>query len=95
MTRSNRESNPRRAWELAEAKERFDEVVRLASSGRPQRIVVRGREAVVVVEAAEFDELRARAKGTDLHELLSASPLRDLDFERESVRGPVRDAWEP
>ncbi len=27
-----------------------------------------------------------------LHALLSRSPLRYLDFERESVRSPVRDA---
>lgn len=63
----------------------------MASSGRPQRVTVRGRDAVVVVGAAEFDELQARAKPVGLHELLSNSPLKHLDFEHEGVRSPVRD----
>ena len=79
------------AWKLAEAKAKFSEVVRLASSGRPQRVTVRGRDAVVVVGAAEFDELQARAKPGTLHELLAQSPLNRLDFEEEGVRSPVRD----
>lgn len=82
---------PRLAWKLAEAKAKFSEVVRLAASGRPQRVTVRGRDAVVVVGAADFDELQARAKPATLHELLSQSPLNRLDFEQEGVRSPVRD----
>ncbi|WP_423930545.1 type II toxin-antitoxin system Phd/YefM family antitoxin [Candidatus Palauibacter sp.] len=83
--------SPRLAWKLAEAKARFSEVVRLAASGRPQRVTVRGRDTVVVVGAAEFDELQARAKQVTLHELLSQSPLNRLDFGEEGVRSPVRD----
>ena len=65
--------------------------MRLAASGRPQRVTVRGRDTVVVVGAAEFDELQARAKQVTLHELLSQSPLNRLDFGEEGVRSPVRD----
>ena len=77
-------------WKLGEAKARFSEVVRLAAAGRPQRVTVRGRHAVVVVAADEFDRLQARRSAVSLHDLLSGSPLNRLDFESESVRSPVR-----
>lgn len=78
-------------WKLGEAKARFSEVVRLAAAGQPQRVTVRGRSAVVVVSADEFDRLRARNAAASLHDLLSQSPLSRLEFGSESVRGPVRE----
>lgn len=60
-------------------------------SGRPQRIVVPGRGTVFVVDVAEYDKLRVRAEAPNLHELLSGSPLSQLDFERDGVCSPVRD----
>ena len=45
------------AWRLEEAKSRFSEVVRRARSEGPQRVTVRGRDAVVVIAADEFDRL--------------------------------------
>ena len=48
-------------WKLGEAKAKFSRVVRLAASGQPQRVTVRGKDAVVVVAADEFERLRARA----------------------------------
>ena len=77
-------------WKLGEAKARFNEVVRLAASGQPQRVTVHGRDTVVVVGVDEFDRLRA-PKEASLHELLSRSPLNRLDFGGESVRSPVRE----
>ena len=79
------------AWKLGEAKARFSEVVRLAAAGQPQRVTVRGRSAVVVVEADEFDRLRARNAAPSLHDLLSRSPLAGVDFGGGSVRAPVRE----
>lgn len=79
------------AWKLGEAKARFSEVVRLAARGRPQRVTVHGREAVVVVSAWEFDRLRARKTAGSLHELLSRSPLNRLEFGGGSAPGPVRE----
>ena len=78
-------------WKLGEAKAKFSEVVRLAAAGRPQRVTVRGREAVVVVSAREFDRLRSRGAAGSLHELLSRSPLSRLEFGGESVPSPVRE----
>ncbi len=45
------------AWTLQDAKARFSEVVRLARAEGPQRVSVRGRDAVVVMAADEFDRL--------------------------------------
>lgn len=77
-------------WKLGEAKAKFSDVVRLAASGQPQRVTVRGRETVVVVEASEFERLRARSISASLHDLLSQSPLNRLEFGDEGVRSPVR-----
>ncbi len=82
---------PEPRWKLGEAKARFSEVVRLAAAGQPQRVTVRGRNAVVVVAADEFDRLRARNAAESLHDLLSQSPLARLEFGGEPVRGPVRE----
>ena len=78
-------------WKLGEAKARFSRVVRLAASGQPQRVTVRGKDAVVIVAADEYERLRARATSESLHELLCQSPLNRLDFDVEGVRSPVRE----
>lgn len=82
---------PRQRWKLGEAKARFSEVVRLAASGQPQRVTVRGGSAVVVVAADEFDSLRARHSAPSLHDLLSGSPLNRLEFGSGGIRSPVRE----
>ena len=75
------------AWKLAEAKNRFSEVVRLALSGKPQRIE-RREDAVVVVDAKEFDRLTGDRP--DFIEFLSNGPdLSELDVERDKT--PMRD----
>ena len=48
-------------WKLEDAKARFSEVVRKARSEGPQRVSVRGRDAVVVIAADAFDGLQPRA----------------------------------
>ena len=48
-------------WKLEDAKARFSEVVRRARSEGPQRVSVRGRDAVVVIAADEFDRLQPRS----------------------------------
>ena len=78
-------------WTLGEAKAKFSRVVGLAVSGRPQRVTVRGKDAVVIVAADEFDRLCSRAASDSLHELLSQSPLNRLELDDEGVRSPVRE----
>ena len=57
----------------------------------PQRVALHGRDAAVVVSAEEFDRLQRPVSGRDIVKALSASPLRDVPFERLSVKSRVRD----
>jgi prevent-host-death family protein len=76
---------------LEDAKARFSEVVRLAREQTPQRITVRGQDAVVVISAQDFARLLPLLEQPNLHALLSQSPLSRLDFEQASIQATVRD----
>jgi antitoxin Phd len=78
-------------WKLEDAKARFSEVVRLAREQTPQRITVRGEDAVVIISAQEFAKLLPLLEQPNLHTLLSQSPLSHLDFEQSSIQPVVRD----
>jgi len=53
-----RKTPPRSAgWKLQDAKARFSEVVRRARTEGPQRVTVRGHDAVVVIAADELERL--------------------------------------
>ena len=74
-------------WTLQDAKNRFSAVVDAAEKGEPQVVTKRGRPAVVVVGAAEFERLRARGAEEDraFIDHLLAMPRCDMDFERLDV----------
>ena len=82
-------------WKLEDAKNRFSEVVRLALADQPQRVTRNGRDAVVVISAAEYDRLAAPPQ--NLFEFLQASPLAKaiaedgVDFEIERSSDVPRD----
>jgi len=81
-------------WKLEDAKARFSEVVRLAEQGRPQHVSVRGREAVVILAAAEYARLAPAASGRSLAALFADSPFGRLDGFEDSLvreRAPVRE----
>ncbi len=78
-------------WKLEDAKARFSEVVRLARDSEPQRITVRGEDAVVILSAKAFAKVIPLLEQPSLHALLSQSPLSRLEFEQPSVQSPVRD----
>ena len=88
---ANAGSSRGRVWKLQDAKARFSEVVREAQQHGPQRVTLHGKDAVVILSAKDYERLAPAATQRSLHTLLSRSPLRDLDFELESVRWPVRD----
>ena len=78
-------------WKLEDAKARLSELVRKARDEGPQRVTVRGRDAVVVVASDEFNTLQAHAARRSLRDLLANSPLRHLEFGEQGVEGPIRD----
>ncbi len=49
--------SPNAGWKLQDAKARFSELVRRAQTEGPQRVTVRGRDAVVVIAADELESL--------------------------------------
>jgi antitoxin Phd len=74
-------------WKLEEAKARFSEVVRRARSEGPQRVTLRGKPAVVIVDAAELDRLLPQADRRPLVAFLESLHVRDLDLTRERDAG--------
>jgi prevent-host-death family protein len=78
-------------WRLQDAKARFSEVVRLARQAGPQRVTVRGRDAVVVVSSEEYDSLRHPETGAALLRAMADPRARDLAIEPERITPSVRD----
>ena len=81
-------------WKLEDARVRFSEVVRLARERGPQRVTVRGQDAVVVLSAADYAHLAPAAAKPTLFALFADSPFAELEgFDEQLVRekAPVRD----
>jgi prevent-host-death family protein len=76
-------------WKLQDAKARFSELVRCAQTEGPQRVTVRGHQAVVVIAAEELARLLPPAGDTvpfvTFMESLSVDGL-DLTRERDQPR---------
>jgi PHD/YefM family antitoxin component YafN of YafNO toxin-antitoxin module len=64
----------------------------MAHNDGPQHVTLHGRDAVVVVDADEFNRLRGARTGELLIEALQASPHREIEIEIEPRRSamPVR-----
>lgn len=84
------EQPPRRRWRLHEAKARFSELVRMAHTDGPQHVTLHGRDAVVVIDADEFNRLKGARTGELLIEALQASPHRRIAIEPHRSAMPVR-----
>ncbi len=70
-------------WKLEDAKARFSELVRRAHDEGPQAVTVRGRRAVVVLDADEFERLAAPKPSLPLVEFLESLNMDGLDLTRE------------
>ena len=77
------------AWAVADAKARFSELIDRALSDGPQTITRRGRTAVVVVSATEW-ERKSRRTG-NLAEFFAASPLPGSSVKIERVQDGPRE----
>ena len=75
-------------WKLADAKNRFSELVSRAISEGPQ-LVMRRDDAVVVVSKRHSDKLAGKRRGFKQF-LMEGPDLDSLDLTRD--RSPMRDA---
>ena len=74
-------------WTVATAKAKLSEVIARAQAEGPQIISHRGRNAVVVVSAEEW-ERKTKRKG-NLADFFAASPLRDPGLVVDQIQdGP-------
>ena len=74
-------------WKLEDAKARFSEVVRQAREEGPQRVSVRGHDAVVVMSVEEFERLVPNKPRLPFLKFMENLHLGGLDLEREVDRG--------
>ena len=74
-------------WQLAEAKNKFSEVMTKALTSGPQR-VRRRNEVVIVLSEADYQQLTGQSR-TLKDYLLEGPDLSDLDLERDA--SPMRD----
>jgi antitoxin Phd len=76
-------------WKLQDAKARFSELVRKARSGKPQKVTVHGKDAVVVLDPERF-EVRPKPRPIKtMREFIEASKkyrgaIEGVDFDRRS-----------
>jgi antitoxin Phd len=75
------------AWKLEDAKARFSEVVRRARNEGPQRITLRGKDAVVVISVEELERLQPAQERVPFVEFMEGLHVPSLELSRESDRG--------
>ena len=74
-------------WRLAEAKNRFSEVVNLALSEEPQHIS-RREDTVVLLSKKEYDRLTGKQEGIKDF-LMKGVSFDEIDLTRD--KSPIRD----
>lgn len=77
-------------WSLQDAKTHFSEVVRRARDEGPQRVTVRGRDAVVVMATEEVDRLLpdvGAAERLPFVAFMKTLAVDGLDLTREPDHG--------
>ena len=78
------------SWQLQAAKQHFSELVERARRDGPQVVTKHGKEAVVVVSAEDYRQLRGG--GPSLVEFIRAAPDFDvLELDRADDRGRAID----
>ena len=76
------------AWRLADAKNRFSELVNRALTEGPQ-MVLRRRDVVVVVAQRDYEKLTGKRPGFKQFLLGKGPSFRGLDLTRD--RSPMRN----
>jgi prevent-host-death family protein len=75
-------------WRLADAKNRFSEVVNRALTGDPQ-VVLRRRDAVVVIAQRDYEKLTGKRLSFKQFLLGKGPSLDGLNLERD--KSPMRN----
>jgi len=75
------------SWRLQDAKNQFSKVVDAALHGEPQLVTRRGRDAVVVVAASDYERMlrHERADSPDFIAHLLAIPQDNGEFTRANL----------
>ncbi len=76
-------------WTVATAQSKFSEVIDRALNEGPQSITRNGRDAVVVVSAAEWE--RKTCRTSNLAEFFAQSPLREAELGLDRAEDGPRD----
>ena len=76
-----------KGWKLEDAKARFSELVRRARTEGPQRVTVRGKDAVVVISAEELERLLPAEGRTTFVQFMESLYVEGLDLSRDSDYG--------
>ena len=82
------------AWKLEDAEARLGEVARLAREQGPQRVMVCGQDAVVVLSATDYARLAPVAVRPTLFALFADGPFADLENFDEQLaheKAQIRD----
>ena len=82
-----------RNWNLADAAETLAEVVELALTSGPQRVVSRERRAVVMLAEAEYQRLAGRAPARAVRGF-SGKELFDI-MQNSQIAAAIRDGGLP
>ncbi len=75
-------------WTVAQAKAKFSEVIERALAEGPQTITRKGRTAVVIVDAEEWNR-KTRRVGS-LADFFASSPLRGSGLKLPRTKGGLR-----
>jgi prevent-host-death family protein len=74
-------------WKLAEAKNRFSELINLSLAGKPQE-VTRRNDAVIIISKSDYDKLTGTRPDFKTY-LTEGADFSDLPLERD--RSPMRE----
>ena len=76
-------------WQVQEAKQRFSEMLRAAEMGEPQIVTRHGEDVAVMIDIAEYHQLRGER--LSFMDYLRAGPLLDDDLPIERLAAGPRD----
>ena len=78
-------------WTVAQAKAKLSEVIDKARHHGPQAITRNGKSAVVVVDAAMWEQTQMRERRGSFADFLRGSPLGGSGLEVTRLTGGVRE----